>query len=97
MPPIKEPDVVQAGPQIEQFGVQRGGSKGRQAENLAIPAYKRKNISIRGPYDAPGGGSAGHEGRLEPFSPGGQSNHEDLIQKGQSDLPAYLRRNFNGI
>jgi len=29
--------------------------------------------------------------------PGGQCDHEDIIQKGQSDLPAYLRRNINGI
>ncbi|KAA6233280.1 cell division protein FtsZ [Chlorobium phaeovibrioides] len=95
--PIKEKDGPQSGPQVEPFGAQRGSSKGVSPENLAIPAYIRKNISIRGPYDAPGGGFAGHEGRFEPYGPGGQCNHEDLIQKGQSDLPAYLRRNINGI
>jgi len=95
--PIKEPEPVPVGGRITSLGAQGVSSMGRQAEDLSIPAYRRKNISIRGPYDAPEGSSAGHEDRFEPFRPGGQCDHEDIIQKGQSDLPAYLRRNINGI
>lgn len=72
-----------------------GSSAERQDDDLRVPAYIRRNILIEGPYDTPGqGGSGGGFGRT---SAGRSGELEDIIQKGQSDLPAYLRRTKNGI
>ncbi len=72
------------------------GLPDRQEEDMRIPTYIRRQISIHDPLEI------GIKNRQAPDAESG--NHaqgvadeaEDQIQKGLSDLPAYLRRKNNG-
>lgn len=72
------------------------GLPDRQEEDMRIPTYIRRQISIHDPLEI------GIKNRKAPDAESG--NHaqgvadeaEDQIQKGLSDLPAYLRRKNNG-
>lgn len=64
-------------------------------EDMRIPAYIRKSLSIKEPFDigrndAPS--SRPYPG-TSPLAPGTDDNEQ--IQKGQPDTPAYLRRKNN--
>jgi cell division protein FtsZ len=65
-------------------------------EDMRIPAYIRKSLSIKEPFDI--GGREGAPSRSYsgsgPLSSGGTDDNEQ-IQKGQPDTPAYLRRKNN--
>jgi len=69
----------------------------RQEEDLRIPAYIRRQLSIHDPRDVSISQNAGHDVDHNPLLSGGTGEHEDKIQKGLSDTPAYLRRKNNGI
>ena len=69
----------------------------RQEEDLRIPTYIRRQISIHDPLEigiknrpAPDAESGSH-------AQGVADEAEDQIQKGLPDLPAYLRRKNNGV
>ncbi|TCD48174.1 cell division protein FtsZ [Chlorobium sp. N1] len=79
------------------YATQQGSSAERQEDDLRVPAYIRRNIRIAGPYDAPGRSAESPGGGFGRIPAGGSGSHEDTIQKGQSDLPAYLRRTNKGI
>ena len=69
----------------------------RQEEDLRIPAYIRRQLSIQDPDEV--GLRKNHGTNLDhnPALAVGKGEHEDKIQKGLSDTPAYLRRKNNGI
>ncbi len=72
----------------------------RQEEDLRIPAYIRRQLSINDPHETGSVGgrkNSGHDAEYNPPLVGGRGEHEDKIQKGLSDTPAYLRRKNNGI
>ena len=69
----------------------------RQEEDLRIPAYIRRQLSISDPHEVAGPKNTGLETDYNPPLTGGRGEHEDKIQKGLSDTPAYLRRKNNGI
>ncbi len=69
----------------------------RQEEDLRIPAYIRRQLSINDPHEVAGRKNTGHDADYNSSLPGGRVEHEDKIQKGLSDTPAYLRRKKNGI
>ncbi|NTW62593.1 MAG: cell division protein FtsZ [Chlorobiaceae bacterium] len=68
-----------------------------EQEDLRIPTYIRRQIAIHDPTED----ALRKKSRNEAFSgpadhAGGKSAEEDQIHKGQSELPAYLRRKNNG-
>jgi cell division protein FtsZ len=69
----------------------------RQEEDLRIPAYIRRQLSINDPHEVAGQKNTAHDTDYNPSISGGRGEHEDKIQKGLSDTPAYLRRKNNGI
>lgn len=69
----------------------------RQEEDLRIPAYIRRQLSIHDPREVGGRNNILHSSDHNPLISGGNGEHEDKIQKGSSDTPAYLRRKNNGI
>ena len=69
----------------------------RQEEDLRIPAYIRRHLSINDPHEVGVRKNTGHDTDYNPSIVGGRGEHEDKIQKGLSDTPAYLRRKNNGI
>jgi cell division protein FtsZ len=69
----------------------------RQEEDLRIPAYIRRQLSINDPHEVGVQKKTGHDTDYNPSITGGRGEHEDKIQKGLSDTPAYLRRKNNGI
>jgi len=68
----------------------------RHEEDLRIPTYIRRQISIHDPLEV------GNKKRMEQSTENGGhlsrsiGEQEDQIQKGLTDLPAYLRRKNNG-
>jgi len=68
----------------------------RQEEDLRIPTYVRRQISIHDPLEV------GNRKHTEQNTENGGhfsrsiEEQEDQIQKGSTDLPAYLRRKNNG-
>ncbi|MCX6179779.1 MAG: cell division protein FtsZ [Chlorobiales bacterium] len=69
----------------------------RQEEDLRIPAYIRRQLSIHDPREVGGRINTLQNSDHNPLNTGGTGEHEDKIQKGSSDTPAYLRRKNNGI
>jgi cell division protein FtsZ len=69
----------------------------RQEEDLRIPAYIRRQLSIHDPHEVGVKKAAGHIADQKPAAGGGSVDNDDQIQKGASDTPAYLRRKNNGI
>ncbi len=69
----------------------------RKEEDLRIPAYIRRQLSINDPQEIEGRKNTGHDADYSPPIVGSRGEHEDKIQKGLSDTPAYLRRKNNGI
>ena len=70
----------------------------RQEEDLRIPAYIRRQLSIHDPHEPGNKKTSGVDtGSYNTSFSGGIQEHEDKIQKGLSDTPAYLRRKNNGI
>jgi cell division protein FtsZ len=67
--------------------VQPAGFSEVPVEDLRIPAYIRKSMSINEPSELAGGRP---QAGPKPFSSASDDN--ELIHKGQSDTPAYLRR-----
>ncbi|MBV5304965.1 MAG: cell division protein FtsZ [Chlorobium sp.] len=68
----------------------------RQEEDLRIPAYIRRQLSINDPHDV--GLRSNHVQETDHSSllAGERGERENIIQKGLSDTPAYLRRKNNG-
>ncbi|NTU59392.1 MAG: cell division protein FtsZ [Chlorobiaceae bacterium] len=73
--------------------IQPAGYPEPSIEDLRIPAYIRRSLSIKEPFDIarPEGGAA-----FGPKSPCADPEDDEQIQKGQTDTPAYLRRKNNG-
>jgi cell division protein FtsZ len=69
----------------------------RQTEDLRIPAYIRRQLSIHDTREAGSGKPGLRDAGQNPLTTGGQGEHEDRIDKGLSDTPAYLRRKNNGV
>ncbi len=69
----------------------------RQEDDLRIPAYIRRQLSIHDPRDAENKKNAPREADNNPLNTTGSGKHEDKIQKGLPDTPAYLRRKNTGI
>lgn len=67
----------------------------RQEEDLRIPAYIRRQLSINDPQEVGGPKNTGIDSDYNPPLAGNRGEHEDKIQKGLSDTPAYLRRKNN--
>jgi cell division protein FtsZ len=68
----------------------------RQEDDLKIPAYIRRQLSIHDPHEVGLKKNKVQDvGQNSPFSDG-RGEREDSIQKGLSDTPAYLRRKNNG-
>jgi cell division protein FtsZ len=89
----QNPSPVQnAGRPAQQYGMTEN-----PVEDLRIPAYIRKNISIHEPFES--GTSpvipASHTPESGVKHPGGIGGAEEQIQKGHPDTPAYLRRKNN--
>jgi cell division protein FtsZ len=71
--------------------VQQAGYADSPVEDMRIPAYIRKNISIHEPFDAvPSASESKQVATVKPLSTAADA--EEQIQKGQPDTPAYLRR-----
>jgi cell division protein FtsZ len=68
----------------------------RQEEDLRIPAYIRRQLSIHDPHEVGLRKNNVQDPDQSPTMSGGRGGHEDIIQKGLSDTPAYLRRKSNG-
>lgn len=68
----------------------------RKEEDLRIPAYIRRQLSINDPHDVSLRGNHLQEADHHLPLAGERGGHEDIIQKGLSDTPAYLRRKNNG-
>jgi cell division protein FtsZ len=66
-------------------------------EDLRIPAYIRRQLSIHDSRDAGTRKNSAPDDSHNPLSSGGSSEREDKIEKGLSDTPAYLRRKNNGV
>ena len=64
----------------------------RQEEDLRIPAYIRRQVSIHDPRETGSRHNTLHDTDHNPPIKGGVVEHEDKIQKGLTDTPAYLRR-----
>ena len=69
----------------------------RKEEDLRIPAYIRRQLSINDPHEVEVRKNTGHDADCNVPLTGGRGEREDKIQKGSSDTPAYLRRKNNGI
>ncbi len=69
----------------------------RQEEDLRIPAYIRRQLSIHDPHDVGVRKNFGRGVDQQSAHSGLTGDQEDKIQKGSSDTPAYLRRKNNGI
>jgi cell division protein FtsZ len=69
----------------------------RQEEDLRIPAYIRRQLSIHDPHEVGVKKNSGHITEQKPAVSGGTGDNDDQIQKGSTDTPAYLRRKNNGI
>ncbi|TLU87402.1 MAG: cell division protein FtsZ [Chlorobium sp.] len=69
----------------------------KQEEDLRIPAYIRRQLSIHDPHEVGLRKTPGAEAELNPSLVAGRGEREDKIQKGLSDTPAYLRRKNNSI
>jgi len=67
----------------------------RQENDLRIPAYIRRQLSIHDPREVGSKKNSVHDGAINPSHIGGNEEHEDRIEKGLSDTPAYLRRKSN--
>ncbi|NTV97763.1 MAG: cell division protein FtsZ [Chlorobiaceae bacterium] len=65
----------------------------RQEEDLRIPAYIRRQVSINDPNHP---GLKGRPGFDSDQNLPGPGEHEDKIQKGLTGTPAYLRRKNTG-
>jgi cell division protein FtsZ len=84
-------------PPVQGFGrpVHASGYPETVVEDMRIPAYIRKSLSIKEPFDI--GRPEGLSNR--PFSGSNQQSSSDddneQIQKGPTDTPAYLRRKNN--
>jgi cell division protein FtsZ len=65
-------------------------------EDLRIPAYIRKSLSITEPVDIARTDAASARPNTGAKLPGPDSDDDEQIQKGQPDTPAYLRRKNNG-
>ncbi|MBN1279022.1 MAG: cell division protein FtsZ [Chlorobium sp.] len=103
-----EPSGTDKGMSISKFNEHRQGPVSRtvrsvvtglpekQEEDLRIPTYIRRQISIHDPLEV------GMKKRLEQSADNGTNlsrsvdEQEDQIQKGLTELPAYLRRKNNG-
>jgi len=68
----------------------------RQEEDLRIPAYIRRQLSIHDPSEIGLRKNTVRDVEHPPPIISGRGAHEDIIQKGLSDTPAYLRRKNNG-
>ena len=68
----------------------------RQEEDLRIPAYIRRQLSIHDTREAGSGNSGARDADHNPLPLGLKGEHEDRIEKGLPDTPAYLRRKNNG-
>jgi len=68
----------------------------RKEEDLRIPAYIRRQLSINDPHDVGLRGNHVQEADHSSLLPGERGDSENIIQKGLSDTPAYLRRKNNG-
>jgi len=64
----------------------------RQEEDLRIPAYIRRQLSIHDPDEVGLRKNSGQNVDHNPALAVGNKEHEDKIQKGSSETPAYLRR-----
>ncbi|NHQ59645.1 cell division protein FtsZ [Chlorobium sp. BLA1] len=63
----------------------------RQEEDLRIPAYIRRQLSIHDPHEVEGRKNSGTTDQKTTV-PAGTGDSDDKIQKGSTDTPAYLRR-----
>jgi len=63
----------------------------RQEEDLRIPAYIRRQLSIHDPHEVEGRKNSGATDQKTTV-PAGTGDSDDKIQKGSTDTPAYLRR-----
>ncbi len=68
----------------------------RKEEDLRIPAYIRRQLSIHDPHEVGLRKNPAQDVDQNPSLAGERAEHEDKIQKGLSDTPAYLRRKNNG-
>ncbi len=70
------------------------------AEDLATPAYVRRNIPIEGPFTTPQANAPDQNATTSCYTPLSRSADEN-IRKECSDIPAFLRRtgnpNFTGL
>jgi len=69
----------------------------RHEEDLRIPAYIRRQLSIHDPREVGARKNTQNDTDHNPLVTSGSNEHEDKIQKGLSDTPAYLRRKNTGI
>ncbi|MEI6847348.1 MAG: cell division protein FtsZ [Chlorobiaceae bacterium] len=69
----------------------------RQEEDLRIPAYIRRQLSIHDPHEVGMKKNIGNSTDQKPSVSVRLENKDDKIQKGSSDTPAYLRMKNNGI
>ena len=75
--------------------VQQSGLADPAAEDLRIPAYIRKSLSIHEPFDGARPDGTGLRSTVGPKPLTILSDDDEQIQKGQPDTPAYLRRKNN--
>lgn len=69
----------------------------RQEEDLRIPTYIRRQISIHDPLEVGIKNRPAPDAESGSHAQGVADEAEDQIQKGLPDLPAYLRRKNNGV
>ena len=69
----------------------------RQEEDLRIPAYIRRQLSIHDTREVGSGKQGARDADHNPLALGVKGEREDRIEKGLTDTPAYLRRKNNGV
>jgi len=67
------------------------GTHGHIPEDLRVPAYIRRNISIHDPKELSGHNPFKGKQEGQSSSPSSRQGEDDRIDKGTSDIPAYLR------
>ncbi len=102
VPPVRQPAAAVPGGRhghMPASSIRQGSGlyPERQEEDLRIPAYIRRQLSIHDPHEIGIKKNTAHDSSYHPPVAGNAGEHEDKIEKGLSDTPAYLRRKNNGI
>lgn len=95
-PPVSRPSDHRQGSLSPTLRSVVTGLPERQEEDLRIPTYIRRQISIHDPLEVGIKKRPVQDAESSSHAQGGADEQQDQIEKGLTDLPAYLRRKNNG-